>query len=96
MRFMCRDMERFGRGVGNAARAQIVESLIEGPKTVTQLTSVVGLSQSAVSQHLSKLKECKIVTDERNGQEVLYTFNSGKVVGMFSSLLNKLHASKSK
>ena len=92
MRFMCKDMERFGRGVGNPARARLVEALLEGPKSVSELTQIVGLSQSAVSQHLGKLKECKLVTDERHGQEVIYTFNKNSVVGLFASLMHKMHS----
>jgi ArsR family transcriptional regulator len=84
-------MERFGRGVGNESRARIIEALIDGPKTVSELTALVGLSQSAVSQHLSKLKTCGLVSDTRRGQEVVYTFNSRHVLGMFAALLHRIH-----
>lgn len=93
MRFLCRDMERFGRGVGNPSRSRIVAALMEGPKTVGELTALVGLSQSAVSQHLSKLKHCGLVRDTRHGQLVHYTFNKSRVLGMFATLINRIHHS---
>jgi len=88
------ELAKFGKGIGNQARFGIVEALLEGPKSVSQLTEIVGLSQSSVSQHLSKLKECRLVKDERHGQEVLYTFNSWHVIGMLTSLIYKIKKSR--
>ena len=52
-------------------------SLAEGEKSVGELERVVGLSQSALSQHLARLRSEKIVAARRSGQTVFYTL-SGK------------------
>jgi DNA-binding transcriptional ArsR family regulator len=89
------EIEGFGRGIGNPVRYRLVQALVDGPKTVHELTELVGLSQSAVSQHLSKLKTCRLVKDSRHGQEVMYTFNSWHVIGMLASLMHTFKKGKS-
>jgi ArsR family transcriptional regulator, arsenate/arsenite/antimonite-responsive transcriptional repressor len=72
---ICKEMEKFGKGIGNVSRYRIVEALFRGPRTVNELVGVVKLSQSAVSQHLRTLRFSNIVSAERKGQEVYYELN---------------------
>lgn len=83
---LCDSIAKFGKGIGNATRYRIVEALFQKPKTVNELVAVVKLSQPAVSQHLKTLKECNIVVDTRNGQEVIYSLNSKYILGLLKSL----------
>jgi ArsR family transcriptional regulator len=87
---VCGEMERFGKGIGNASRYRIVEALLKGRKTVGELTNIVKLSQPAVSQHLKTLKAGSIVIDERRGQEVFYTVNSEYLLNLLKKLTCKL------
>ena len=75
-----------GRGIGNENRYRILEALMRGPRTVGEIAVKTGLAQPAVSQHLRVLKEADLVTDERQGQEVLYAIN----VSYMTRLLKKL------
>jgi ArsR family transcriptional regulator len=84
---LCKEVNKFGKGIGNAARYRIVQALLTGRKTVSEITAIVKLSQPAVSQHLKTLRECDIVTDERRGQEVFYTVNTEHTLSLLKHLV---------
>ncbi len=53
-------------------RAIFAELSKKGEQTVHALTSFAGVSQPAVSKHLSVLKRAKLVRHRRNGRETHY------------------------
>lgn len=71
---------------GSTVRLKIFACLSKGPKTVNQLIKNCQLSQSAVSQHLKKLKILNLVSKEKKGREVLY-FLKDKFLGKISQKL---------
>lgn len=83
---LCKEINKFGKSMGNEARYRIFEALLKGEKTVTEIVEIVKLSQPAVSQHLKTLKASDLVTDERRGQEVYYSANSKYMLGLLKSL----------
>ena len=83
---LCNEIEKLGKGIGNANRYRVLETLMNGPCTVNIVVKSVKLSQPAVSQHLKVLKAADLVTDERHGQEVYYSIN----VTHMAKLLRKL------
>jgi ArsR family transcriptional regulator, arsenate/arsenite/antimonite-responsive transcriptional repressor len=87
---LCAEINKFGKGVSNPARYRIVEALLTGPKTVSQLVKVAKMSQPAVSQHLKTLKECALVTDERRGQEVYYSVNASHTIKLLKKLTEEM------
>ncbi len=87
---LCDEIEKFGKGIGNASRYRIVEALIPGRKTVGELVRIVKLSQPAVSQHLKVLKACNLVIDERRGQEVFYAVNTEHTLSLLKNLVKDL------
>jgi|GEM_PF-357233 ArsR family transcriptional regulator len=93
---LCKEINKFGKGVGNAARYRIIEALIKGRKTVNELTRIVKLSQPAVSQHLKTLKACDLVIDERRGKEVFYAVNTEYTLKLLTSLVNDMSKQKKK
>lgn len=52
---------------------QILRSITEEPKTVTELKNELGLEQSVTSWHLAKLRESMLVKWERQGQHIFYS-----------------------
>lgn len=56
-------------------RIEIIESLKKESKSVNSLAGELGVTQSAVSQHLRVLKSSGLVKDERKGNMVFYTLN---------------------
>lgn len=63
---------RFLKSLAHRDRLRVLCTLIEGEQPVSAIEAVVGASQSAVSQHLARLKEEGIVTARRDGRQMLY------------------------
>jgi DNA-binding transcriptional ArsR family regulator len=74
--------------LGNKTRVQLLTCLSESPKNVTELISKCGLAQSAVSQHLAKLKKSGLVTFSKNGKEIKYEIKNEKVVQVSKLLID--------
>ena len=75
--------------MANPKRLQILCSLVQGEVAVGVLANQVGLSQSALSQHLSKLRAQRLVTTRRDAQTIYYSSSSEavlKVLGTLSEL----------
>jgi len=56
-------------------RIEIIEFLKKGPMSVNALAGALGITQSAVSQHLRVLKSAGLVKDERQGYWIYYSLN---------------------
>jgi DNA-binding transcriptional ArsR family regulator len=93
---LCKEINKFGKGIGNAARYRIIEALLKGRKTVNELTRIVKLSQPAVSQHLKTLKACDLVIDERSGKEVFYAVNTEYTLKLLHNLVKDMNKQKRK
>lgn len=65
--------------LGNATRAKLILCLAKEPKNVSQMIAICGLSQSAVSQHLAKLKKTRLVHTNKEGKEIYYSLSNPKV-----------------
>ena len=61
--------------LGDPTRRKLVEYLRLGPCSVTELISIVSISQPAVSQHLRVLREAHLVNMEKRGQQRIYHLN---------------------
>lgn len=62
--------------MANARRLHILCLLMDGEHSVGSLAEKVELSQSALSQHLAKLRGLNIVNTRRQGQTIYYSFTS--------------------
>jgi DNA-binding transcriptional ArsR family regulator len=60
-------------------RIKIIELLKAGPLSVNTIAEALGISQSAVSQHLRVLKQAGLVADERKGYHIYYSLNKDKL-----------------
>ncbi|MBI5025959.1 MAG: metalloregulator ArsR/SmtB family transcription factor [Nitrospirae bacterium] len=61
------------------SRVKIIELLKGGPLSVNTIAEALGISQSAVSQHLRVLKQAGLVADERKGYHIYYSLNKDKL-----------------
>ncbi|MBB3944178.1 DNA-binding transcriptional ArsR family regulator [Rhizobium skierniewicense] len=59
--------------VANAKRLVILSVLSKQETSVGSLAEQVGLSQSALSQHLAKLRSAKLVDTRRDAQTIYYS-----------------------
>ena len=58
--------------LANQKRLMILSHLFQGELSVNTLAQKVQLSQSALSQHLAKLRKVGIVSTRREGQTIFY------------------------
>lgn len=70
------DAARLLRAIGNARRLEILCQLVHGELSVTEINSMVALSQSALSQHLAVLRRDGIVSTRRQAQTIYYRIAS--------------------
>lgn len=71
---------------GSSTRLKLLTCLKEKPKNVSELIKNCGLSQSAVSQHLNKLKSLNLVKSQKKGKEIYYQLTK-KSLGELSQKL---------
>jgi DNA-binding transcriptional ArsR family regulator len=62
--------------MANEQRLLILCHLAEGEKSVNELVSLVGGSQSAISQHLAQLRRNNLVTRRPESLRVYYSLSS--------------------
>jgi ArsR family transcriptional regulator, virulence genes transcriptional regulator len=79
--------------LANQKRLLIMSYLFQGELSVNTLAQKVNLSQSALSQHLAKLRAVGIVSTRREGQTIYYKSVSDAAKTVIDSLA-KIYASK--
>jgi len=62
------DIGRVFHALGDPTRRAIVDKLVRGPKSVTKLAEPLGVTITAVSQHLQILEEAGLVRTEKVGR----------------------------
>ncbi|ACK92888.1 MULTISPECIES: ArsR/SmtB family transcription factor [Bacillus cereus group] len=75
------------RMLGHPMRLMIVRELIlKGPLNVSQLQKLLRVPQSTMSQQLIKLKQFKMVSYDRKGNEIYYIVSDEKVIESMKGL----------
>jgi DNA-binding transcriptional ArsR family regulator len=75
------------RALANERRLMILCKLVEwGEANVNTLADAVGLSQSALSQHLSKMRAEGLVTFRRERQTLWYRIADPRIEQLFATL----------
>ena len=74
------------RALNDPKRLMILYALADEPRSVGELTRLLGISQSNVSQHLAVLRDRGLVDAERDGNRVIYTLRDRRLVGAIDLL----------
>ncbi len=74
------------KALSNEKRLVIACVLREGEQSVGELEKIVGLSQSALSQHLARLRRDGIVKTRREAQTIYYSLSNKDVVSVLHCL----------
>lgn len=74
------------------ARLRILCILLEGEQSVLQLAQLCELSQPAMSHHLKKLRDAKLVQTRRSAQTIHYSLKGDEVKAIMKTL-HKLYCS---
>ena len=76
----------FLKALANDQRLLVLCALLEGALSVGDINERVPLSQSALSQHLSVLREAGLVTTARQSQTIYYRLASGPALQIMEVL----------
>jgi DNA-binding transcriptional ArsR family regulator len=74
------------KAMANEWRLMILCQLSEGEKTVSELQEILGLSQSALSQHLAVLRRERIVRSRKEAQSVSYSLSGDDATKVMQTL----------
>ena len=74
------------KALSNERRLMIVCMLYKDEKSVGALEEIIGLSQSALSQHLARLRRDGIVKTRRDAQTIYYSLKSTETEKILSCL----------
>lgn len=76
------------KALSNVNRLMILCILCEKELSVTELNELVDISQSALSQHLARLRDDKIVQTRRQSQTIYYSIADGVAKEIIHVLYN--------
>ncbi|MDP6342350.1 MAG: metalloregulator ArsR/SmtB family transcription factor [Alphaproteobacteria bacterium] len=90
MRTNAHDASRLLKAMANERRLLILCHLSEGERSVGELEDLLRISQSALSQHLARLRSDNLVATRRSAQNIFYSLNGGQaeaVIGVLHDLI---------
>lgn len=83
---------RFLKSIAHRHRLKVLCGLLHGEQSVAAIEVQVGASQSAVSQHLARLKSEGILTARREGRQIYYSISDPVVRNLIELLYLKFCA----
>lgn len=86
MKINAKKAETLLKLLANAKRLLILCHLLKNEHTVSELETLVGLSQSALSQHLAKLREEGFLGLRKQGHFVYYFICKPEIEAILSTL----------
>jgi DNA-binding transcriptional ArsR family regulator len=88
-----KDLERLAltyKIMGDSTRLKIILALCGGEMCVCDIAAYLGLSESAVSHQLRRLRELALVSSRRDGQILYYTLDDAHVLDLVTVGLNHI------
>jgi DNA-binding transcriptional ArsR family regulator len=73
------EIVKISKALSVDSRLQILKSIRDKELCVNAITQKLNITQSAVSQHLSVLKEANLVRSNRYGSIIHYSMNAGRL-----------------
>lgn len=74
------------KSLSNPNRLLVLCALLTREHTAGELEELTGLSQSAISQHLARLRDEHIVATRRDAQRIFYSLTSNHVTAVIETL----------
>ena len=74
------------KAMSNPNRLMILCQLVAGEKCVSELEKIIGLSQSALSQHLARLRREELVKTRRAAQTIYYSLSGSEANAVIKTL----------
>ena len=76
------------KAMSNQHRLMILCQIANTEKSVGELEEIIGLSQSALSQHLARLRRDNLVQTRRNAQTIFYSLKGEEAKAIIATLYN--------
>jgi ArsR family transcriptional regulator len=86
MKSTCEDVSQLLRALGHPQRLMLLAYLTDGEKNVTELVDLCDISQSQLSQFLTRMKSEGLLTSRRDGVFQYYSIQDSRVVKLIKSL----------
>ena len=83
---------RFFSALANRTRLAIIDVLKDSPKTILEISRILDLEESTITETLKPLEGCMIVNLQKTGKENLYSLNK-EIVEPLSEILS-FHVNK--
>ena len=77
-------LAKFYRGLGDPTRLRILEYLLEGEKSVSELVDLIGSAQGRISSHLACLRQCGYAVVRAEGRHAYYRIADPRVMKILS------------
>jgi rhodanese-related sulfurtransferase len=77
---------QIGGALANPHRLELIDLLVQAPRTVEELANLAQMSVANTSQHLQRLKRARLVTDHRSGQFVYYCLADASIARLWIEL----------
>lgn len=74
------------KALANPSRLLVLCALVTREHTVGELEALTGLSQSAISQHLARLRDSEMVRTRREAQLVYYSLENPDVTAILRTV----------
>lgn len=86
MRQKAEEAADFLKILSHPARLAVLCNLALGERCVSELEATLGLSQSALSQHLAKMRKQGLVTTQREGKQIYYALEDPRAAKLLQVL----------
>ena len=77
--------------LGDPTRIRLIAAMAVAERCVSDLASLVDMSESAVSHQLRMLRAARLVRTRRSGRQVFYTLDDGHILALFEQGLTHVH-----
>lgn len=84
------ELADFFSAFSDSTRLKILVNLLEGEKTVTEICTLTGISQSAISHQLTKLRIMKLVKGTKSGKFTCYSLDDEHIETIINFSLEHL------
>ena len=74
------------KSLGSGRRAEIVDVLAQGERSVEEVAREISQSVANTSHHLHNLADAGLVQSRRDGQRIIYYLTSGRVAELWAAL----------
>ncbi len=72
--------------IAHPHRLMILCTLLEGERNVSQLTDIIGISQTSMSNHLAKLRSERLVDFTRDHRTLTYRLSNPDIAHIIAAL----------